>query len=108
MMIILLLMKNNNTQKSISNNRIRKCSLLKKLDFPIIKASTNINKSTFNKCGAYKCSGCGMVYYIGRDKDDSIHSKFDKKYMDKFEHGDKQLLLSKYIIWNYESIAKNA
>ncbi len=85
---------NNNTKKSISNNRIRKYSPLKltkkiqsTLDFPIIKASTNINKSTFNKCGPYKCSDCGMLYYIGGDEDDSIHSKFHKEYMDKFEHG---------------------
>eukprot|EP01084_Bolivina_argentea_P255180 429122_1 len=29
------------------------------LDFPIVKASTNINKSTFNKC-----SDCDMLYYL--------------------------------------------
>eukprot|EP01084_Bolivina_argentea_P171881 297767_1 len=98
-----------------NNKKNRKYSPLKlskkiqsTLDFPIIKPSTNINKSTFNKCGPSKCSDCGMLYYIGRDEDDSIHSKFHKKYMDKFEHGYKPLLLSKYIIWNYESIAKNA
>ena len=42
------------------------------LAFPIIKRSNN----KFNKCGPSRCTDCGMLYYPGRDEDDSLHSKF--------------------------------
>ena len=44
------------------------------LDLPIIKKS----KNNINKCGPIQCKDCAMLYYPGRNEDDTMHKRFHK------------------------------
>jgi len=90
---------------SPKQSKQRKKKVQSTLDFPIVKAA-KIAKP--NKCGPSTCAECGMLYYAGRDEDDSTHSKFHKSFMSKFNNSYQPQILSPFIVWNAQQIADNA